>query len=403
MALLSAVAPAPVFMGARLALQGRRGRGGAARNAMGGAAIGVAGLVAAATFASSLDALLTTSRHYGVDFDLSMEVPIARIDERLTDLSADPEIEAVALQWTGILLVGGEPIDAVSIDSVHGELQPVVDEGRAGRADDEVVLGPRLARDLGVEVGDEIVIGGSGGPGAEGGGPVPEGGASQGEETSDGEAVRVVGTALDPRTVSPTYARSAVVAEETLREHVEGDPTPMIVVRYADGVDRAAKTAELDRTYPWAVMDESYPAPPGELLNVAEVRIVPRLLQWFFAALIIVALANGLLVAGRRHRLTLAVARGIGFTLGQVRATVAAMAATMALGAAILGVPLGLLVGAAVWSRVSDGLDVGLVIGWPVAVVLLAVLGVVVVGTAVALWPAHRATSTPPAVVLRTE
>jgi hypothetical protein len=339
--------------------------------------MGVAGLVAAATFAHSLDRLVATPGQYGVDFDLSMEVPVADIDARVADLSSHPDVAAVAFEWTGTVVVGGEPLDAVSIAPVKGAIDPVIRSGRSIRHPDEVVLGPQLAERLRVETGGSVTVG--------------------------DERFRLVGTALDPRTVSASYADTAVLPEEVLRRHAEGQLTPLIIVRYAEGADWAATTSTLDRRYPWAVMDESYPGPPAELLSLWEVSVVPGLLQWFFGALIVAAMANGLLVAGRRHRHTLGVARGIGFTSGQVRATIASLAATMALCAVGIGVPIGLVLGTSVWSRVARGLEVEPVVAWPIVTLLLVVPVVVLIGATVAAQPARMATSRRPADVLRTE
>ena len=174
-------------------------------------------------------------------------------------------------------------------------------------------------------------------------------------------------------------------------------------VRALTGVDADRKTAEMDERYPWGVMDESLTTPPSELRNLADVGAVPRILQWFFAALIVAALGNGLLMAGRRHRHALGIVRGLGFTRAQVRATMASMAATMGVVAVVVGLPLGLIAGSAVWSQVSETLSLTPVVSWPLAVALLLTPVVVGLGALIATVPAQRAISRRPAEILRAE
>ena len=380
MRLVGAVAPAPVLLGARLAAEGgRRREGVSGRSAMVGAALGIAGLVATLTFARSVDHLVVTPEIYGLDFDLSMEVPVAALAERRDAMMADPELEAVAEQWGNTMLLEGEAVSALAVTPAKGSIRPVVRSGRLPEGDDELALGPGLADRLGVELGDQVEVGDA------------------------GKELTLVGTILAPQTVSSDYRGSVLVHRETLDEVGLDVPFPLLIVRYAPGVDADRKTAEMDERYPWGVMDESLTMPPSELRNLADVGAVPRILQWFFAALIVAALGNGLLMAGRRHRHALGIVRGLGFTRAQVRATMASMAATMGVVAVVVGLPLGLIAGSAVWSQVSETLSLTPVVSWPLAVALLLTPVVVGLGALIATVPAQRAISRRPAEILRAE
>ncbi len=380
MRLLGAVAPAPVLLGARLAVEGgRRREGVSGRSAMVGAALGIAGLVASLTFARSVDHLVVSPAIYGLDFDISMEVPVAALAERRDALAADPELEAVAEQWGNTMLLEGQPVSAIAMTPAKGSIRPVVRTGRLPEGDDELALGPGMAKRLGVDLGDHVRVG----------------------ET--GEELTLVGTILAPQTVAADYRGGVLVQRETLEAQGLDAAFPLLIARYAPGVDAAEKTAELDGRYPWGVMDESLTTPPSELRNLADVGAVPRILQWFFAALIVAALGNGLLMAGRRHRHVLGIVRSLGFTRSQVRATMAAMAATMGLVAVAVGLPLGLVAGSAIWAQVSDTLSLTPVVSWPFTVALLLTPIVVGLGALIATWPAQRAIARHPAEILRAE
>ncbi|MBX3285748.1 MAG: ABC transporter permease [Actinobacteria bacterium] len=380
----SSIAPPSVLLGLHLATDPSSVRRGVrARTAALGAALGIAGLVAATTFVASLGHLVATPVEYGIDYDLSIEVPESQVGTRLDELAADDRLEAVAEQRSTTVEVAGRSALAVSMVSRKGRVAPVLAEGRLPAGPDEALLGPALARSLGVGVGDTVQVG-----------------------SGDRERrVTVVGTHLDPQPVSAETGSTLLLHPGTLAEVAPPDapPYPMIVVRYADGADATAVTADLDRRYPYGVMDESFPSPPGTLLNLDAVRTVPVVLAWFFVGLTVVALANGVVATGRRARHTVGVVRGLGFTAAQVRTAMVSMGLLLAGGSLLVGVPLGAVVGAAAWSRVSGGLDIAPDVRWALGVLGAALVAVPGLGAVAALWPARTATLRSPAEVLRTE
>jgi len=371
-----------MLLGLHLTNDPGRAHGGVrTRTAAAGAALGVAGLVAVATFTASLDHLVRTPAEYGIDYDLSIEVPDSKVDERLAELGADDDLEAVAEQRSATLQVDGRTTEGVAMESTKGNVAPVIVDGRAPVGPDEIAIGPALARELDLEVGSTVELGG---------------GAATRSAT-------VVGELLDPQSMSDESSASVYLHQRTLGEVSVSPPYPIIVVRFAEGADRAAVVDALDRRYPYGVMDESFPQPPGALRNLDDVRAVPRILGVFFAGLTAVSLANGVLSAGRRARHSLGVVRGLGFTRGQVRAALAVMGTLVALGALVVGVPLGAIAGSASWSRVSAAVDVVPNVRWAYAAVGLVVVVVPVVGLLASLWPTRTATRAPAAEVLRVE
>jgi ABC-type lipoprotein release transport system permease subunit len=398
--LLIAGAPATVVLGTRLAFEpvaGRRVIG--TRSAMVGAAVGVVGAVAALTFAGSFHRLVSASPNWGADYHLSIETPSNALAaessgsdhpqqgilQRSAEIAADPRVEAVAMQASAWIAIDGQPTMSTAISNVRGRIRPVVRTGRVPVGADEIALGPALARRLRVTLGDRVQVRAGG----------------------NRASMVVVGTVLDSSSVTPDYADGALVASERLQKLTDDQPDAgyyqVILVRFGPGVDVAAATRAFDRRFPWGIMDESTPAVPPSLQNIADVQAVPVLLAVFFGGLVVLALANGLVVAGRRQRHQFGVVRSMGFTRGQVRATMAAMALSLGGVALALGVPLGLGVGVWVWSALSSQLDVAVTIAWPLLALAVVVPAVLAVAVVASTWPARGANVESAASILRTE
>ncbi len=379
---VSSVAPPSVLLGLHLATDPSRVRTGVrARTAALGAALGIAGLIATTTFVVSLGHLVDTPSEFGIDYDLSIEVPQSLVGGRLDELAGDDRLEAVAEQRSSTVQIEGRPTLGVSTLPRKGSIMPVLTEGRLPAGADEVLVGPALARELGVSVGDRVRLG-------------PD---------DASRSATVVGLHLDPQAISAESSSSLFLPPRTLAELApdENPPYPVLVVRFADGVDAAQVTRDLDRRYPFGVMDESFPHPPSALANLDAVRTVPVVLAWFFAGLTVVALANGVLATGRRARHTLGVVRGLGFTSSQVRTAMMSMGLLMALAALVVGLPMGAVLGAATWSRVSTGLDIAPNVQWAIGILGGVVLAVPTLGVLSSLWPARAATIRSAADVLR--
>jgi ABC-type lipoprotein release transport system permease subunit len=396
---LTASAPPSVLLGARLALGPASGRNPiGARSIVLGASVGVVGALAAVTFAGSFHGLVSGSRNWGADFHLSMEVPsdeLARatadsaspqegITHRSRAIASDRDVDAVAVQSSATVEIDGRATPAVAFSDVKGHVRPVLRSGRAPVGDDEIALGPALARRLDVAPGDRVRVG------------------LGGQTTS----MVVVGTALDSSSVTEDYAEGALLTPSRLRRLTGAEPDlyyQVILVRFGPDADVAAATAELDRRYPWGIMDESAPALPPSLQNIEDVQAVPTLLVVFFGGLVVLALGNGLVIAGRRHRRQFGIVRSLGFTRGQVRATMASMALTLGSVSLAFGVPIGLALGVWLWSALSRQLDVATVVAWPALFVVALVPVVLLLAVLAAAWPARAANAESASAVLRSE
>jgi ABC-type lipoprotein release transport system permease subunit len=119
--------------------------------------------------------------------------------------------------------------------------------------------------------------------------------------------------------------------------------------------------------------------------------------------LALLTITHLLLTSVHRRRRDLAVLRALGFTGGQVRATVSWMAVTLAAIALAVGIPVGLLCGRQAWRFFAVQLGISDVTRAPVlSFVLLAVAGLAL-AVAIALVPGISASRIRPADALRAE
>jgi ABC-type antimicrobial peptide transport system permease subunit len=110
-------------------------------------------------------------------------------------------------------------------------------------------------------------------------------------------------------------------------------------------------------------------------------------------------MTHTLVTSVRRRRRDLAVLKTLGFTRGQVGATIAWQAITFAVVALAFGLPLGVAVGRWAWQLTADALGVSSAPVVPLAVAA----GAVVAANLVAAVPGRAASRLRPATALRSE
>ena len=123
----------------------------------------------------------------------------------------------------------------------------------------------------------------------------------------------------------------------------------------------------------------------------------------FFGLLALVAVLNGIVVAGRQARHELGVVRSLGFTGAQVMTALVVAAVTISVTSLLVGVQVGLLLGAATWVRVAEAVHVLPSVSVPVAAVIATVPAMAAVSVLGALWSARWVSTRRPADVLRVE
>jgi FtsX-like permease family len=378
--LLAGLPPA-VAVGARMALHTRRGPGALPSGpALAGAAVGVAGVVAALAFGSRVDHLLTTPDLWGANYDAIVTAEDVSSTETADRVARDPDVAAVAL-FDGVDLpvhAGNREarVEATTLRAHAGTIAPVLREGRAPAAPDEVALGGDVLDSLGVDVGDTV-------------------------EAGEGRALRVVGQHLQPAEDSANFGM--LLTPEGF-EALEGDQGDRgLLVRFAPDVDVDAAVDRLRTIGGQVEVTVAAQDAPSDVDNLDELGALPVALAAFLALLAAVAAVHALVSATRRRRHDLAVLRVLGFVSGQVHSTVRWQALTVAAVGLLVGVPAGLIAGRRIWSALAGA--VGVVDDWafPWATVLVTVPVALGVASLLAVLPGRAAARMSPGQVLRAE
>jgi hypothetical protein len=385
-AALLAGLPPPASVGARMALA--TGRGPAAvpsGTALAGAAVGIAGVVAALVFGARVDHLLATPKLWGANYDTIVTVgDDVSSNERTADhVAGDPAVAAVALFDAVDLPVYAHDrqfvVGAVAMRAHRGTIPPVVLHGRAPVAPDEAALGDEVLDRLGVDVGDTVEV----------------------DRGGKRVALRVVGRYLQPR---EDDANSGMLVAPQGFEGLEGDGGESgVLVRFKPDVDADAALQRLREVGGQVDVTLTARDAPSNVDNLDELGALPWALAAFLALLAAIAAVHALVSTTRRRRHDLAVLRVLGFVAGQVRSTVRWQALTVAAVGLVIGVPAGVIAGRRIWSALAGA--VGVVDAWtfPWLIVVLAVPVAASVAVVLAVLPGRAAARMLPGRVLRAE
>jgi MacB-like periplasmic core domain len=383
--------PPPAAVGARMALETGRGRAALpSRSALVGAAVGVTGVTAALVFGARVDDLLATPELWGANYDAIVTTGEggAFLDERTADqVASDPDVAAVALFDSVELRVhAGDrqfPVEGLTTRVHRGTIPPVLLEGRAPVAPDEVALGDDVLDRLGVDVGDSVEV----------------------DRDGDGVALRVVGSHLQPAEDDANSGMLLTPEGFDLLDGEDGDSG--VLVRFRPDVDTDRALARLgeagdqvgDQVEVIVAADDA----PSNVDNLDELGALPVALAAFLALLAAVAAVHALVSTTRRRRYDLAVLRVLGFVGGQVRSTVRWQALTVAAVGLLLGVPAGVIAESRIWSALTEA--IGVVDDWsfPWLTVVVAVPVTVGVAVLLAIPPGRAAARVSPGRVLRAE
>ena len=382
--------PLSVSTGVRMALEPGRGHSSVpVRSSLAGVTLGVVTLVAAVTFGASLAHLLATPKLYGQTWD----VELTTYDETLATLGLsvlkkDDRVEGIVVgNLRASFAVDDRHVDGVVFDTVDGDISPTILEGRRPRADDEIALGTRTLRSLGIDVGDTVPVG----PFATARDPVP---------------MRVVGRAVFPVFGEVGRLGDGVFVSKPGWERVVGEPLDAadtgLLLKLAAGANIDAVVADLEEQIGGTVFVIGQ-GKPTDIVNFGRVEATPYLLGGILGALSVATLAHLLVSAVRRRRRELAILKTLGFVRGQVRSTVAWQATTLVVVALLVGVPLGVATGRWAWMLFADGLGVVAVPRVPAIAIAVTVAVAILAANVIAAGPAQFAARTKPALVLRSE
>lgn len=394
--------PAPAATGARFALESGGQRDPVpVGSAIVGAVLAVVAVVATVTFGASLSSLVSHPSLYGWNWDYMLvsggdipQGPVASL------LNHDHYVSEWSGVYTAALSIDGQTIPVLG-ENPGTPVAPPLLSGHGLESNNQVVLGALTLSQLHKAVGDTV------------------------EVTSSSAPVRhlhIVGTAAMPVLGSSggphlEMATGAVVPSQllpaTARNPFDNPVTGPngVLVRLKSGYGEGAERRSLEKIAKatsnaanfGVALEGAQAFRPAEIANYRSLGDTPVFLGAGLAAGAIGALTLTLVASVRRRRRDLAVLKTLGFTKGQLAATIAWQSSIVALIGTVVGVPLGIALGRWLWDVFA--LDIHAVPYPTVPLVLITVitLGTIVLANIVATVPGRYAAGTSTALLLRSE
>lgn len=388
--------PPSIELGVRMALEPGRGRSSVpVRSTLTAVTLGVASLVAALVFAASLGHLLATPALYGQSWDAELTTYDQVIaTQGLPVLRANPRVEGLAVgSIRDRFTIRGRRVDGLAIDSVKGGLAPTILEGHGPEADNEIVVGTRTMRDLGLRIGDHVDVS-----------PYLGAGFSRAAGDSASQAsMRVVGRAVFPVFAEAGQLGDGVYVTRSGGVRIAGAGTsyPSALVRLNPDTKLDDVTGALEAKFGGVAVIRQ--GKPTDIVDFGQAKQTPYLLGALLGAVAVFTLIQLLVTATRRRRRDLAVVRALGFVQRQVRMAVTWQALTLVGIALVVGLPVGIAAGSLLWRRFADNLGVITEVELRPAVFLLIAVGGLLVAFVLAVLPARAAARTPLETTLRSE
>jgi hypothetical protein len=383
--------PPTLGAGLRMALvTGSDRRAIPVRSSLLAVATAVTAVVAAVTFAGSLDHLLATPRLYGWNWEAHATTNGATgdADAMARSIAGDANVVAFAAEDTPPMAIGSTEFDAIALRQMKGLIEPVVLEGRSPKGPDEVALGTATMRKVHAHVGSTVTMR------ITAIAPQPA-------------AFRVVGRVVLPPHGGTTRLGAGALFDISAEARmipagVQPPALTEVAIRFAPGVDPARGIAALERELgnDYAV---NAPIRPVDLVNFGRVQNLPLVLAGLLGLLGAATMAHTLMTSIRRRRRELSILKTLGFTPSQVRWAVAWQATAFVVAAIAIGLPLGAAVGRLVWSVFAHHLGAVSEPVTPILAIVISIVTAVVVANLVAAVPAAVAGRMRPASALRTE
>jgi len=395
-------------LGLRAALRGRD-----AVSAAAGAGVAIAAVVTTVVFAAAVgdvvdepdrfgwtvDAAFLANYGYGPLEPAADEAGGPPQEETWSVIAADldrPDVEAwgIAAGLSGDITVNGETVPALAGRAGFDEIAagfPVV-EGKPPTGEAEVALGSTTARDLDLEVGDEVRLGSPyGETEATVAGLVvlPEIGPFQSDRTS-----LATGVLLPEATVEAVYAdaeEETGVTPAALADY----SAAVVMVELADGTTGQELLDDLGPLDEWdpTGFGVSFPEPVRApvIVDLDAVRGAPAGLAALFALGMAGAVVAGLAAGTRARRRELAVVRALGATRRQRRVSVRVHAVTTIVLGLVVGLPVGIAAGRVAFRRLATDMGVADEVTTSLLLVGAVALGALVLAVLAAEVLARRA------------
>jgi len=390
---LSRTAPLKVALASTMAF-GQRGNSTrhVARSATVGAVIGVLGVVGTMTLDRGLSDALAHPARAGVSWDATVTpTPADRtetgvVSSRISSIRGLPPVADAAGIIRLVTEVNGSGVPVFAIQPDGGSIALVSTSGRPPVRDGEAAIGPETARQLHVRPGDTISVG------------------------SRNRRVQLVGEALFPADVHAGFDEGVWLTSGDfgLMEPPAAPDDPkaadrVIAVRFRSGSDARAAIAEVARAQGTSIAGIAPVEVPPELMNLRNVRTLPRLLAGFLALLAAAAVAHVLSTSVHRRRRDFATLRALGMTGGGTRAILYLQGGAIAIVGLLVGIPLGLAAGRIGWRLVTMRVPLRFVGPVPLVALVILVPAAVGIASLLGVWPGRRLTRLRPAEELRSE
>ncbi|MEP7178689.1 MAG: FtsX-like permease family protein [Pseudonocardiales bacterium] len=383
--------PVPVVLGARFALEPGIGRRAVAiRPALIGAMAGVIGVLAAFTFAAGVSDAARHPERFGRSYQLEVVFGFGGHDFSpakpvLLALAADPDVVGVTNLRVGAGTSGAVTVVTNSYDPVGKPVPIVLTDGAIPAEDNEVVLAPSTARDLGVTVGSSIPMSGDRGT----------------------RVLHVVGVGYGVQSSTTSYDSGAWVTAGAYDRIFGGFKEHGGLLAVRPGTEPTRLIARLQRA---GARVEGGGGPliipafvPVQVREIDDVQVLPLVLGGLLILIAVAAVGQTLLVTLRSRKRDVAILRVLGMTPGQSRSVVMAQSLVYVVTGLLVGIPVGLAAGRALWRVAADIMPLQYEPPVPVWALLLVVpaglLGAVLLSGA----PGHRAARLRLADVLRAE
>ncbi|MGH2727208.1 MAG: ABC transporter permease, partial [Actinomycetota bacterium] len=384
--------PAPAI-GARLALEPGRGLTAVPiRSSLAAAVTGIVALLATISIGASIDHLLASPELFGWTWDADVTGEFAPGSKDLTNLIDDPAFASVGLGFGGEGVVfrmrpaGNATFEistaGLTTDSVKGTFGPPVLQGRAPRQADEVALGSRTMKALGVSLGDSVEI------------------AIQGGQIR--KPFRVVGTVVLPLEgdISSVGEGAWMTLAGVHPLDPEIPPVPQVAfIRFAPGIDRDGALKRLRERY--AEIFE--PFTPGLVRDFRRISDLMVVMAALLAALAAGTLIHMLTTSIRRRRRDLSILKTLGFSRRQLRSTVGWQAVVFTTVALLVAVPVGIVVGRWTWNLIARYQGIAAVPVVPPIAFTIVGFATIVAALVISVLPARSAARSRPALELRAE
>jgi hypothetical protein len=334
-------------------------------------------LFGAITFGANMHRLIDDPNGYGITFDVGLGQGGDDVGDIVREaLDGSPDVAGLTLYGTTTLVLEAESLTIVGMQPVSGNVVPPLLSGRLPTGEDEIALGPVIARDLDLGIGDEV-----------------SGAAASGPRT-----LRVTGIALIPGIGgADLIGENGLVTDRGFRQLDPDAPWSEAGLDLAEDAPPGAadRIAEATGMSVGGQFD-----PPAVLTNLDRVRQIPTIVAVAVGALGVLSLAHLMLMGVRRRRRDFAILRTVGAERRWLTHVVHWQATVTTLIVLVISVPLGTLAGASTYRRFVENIGARPDSIFPFARSAIVLVALLVLANVVAALTAQRVRHDSPAEVL---